>query len=190
MRSLILAGGRSSRMGRDKAMIEIDGCSLICRVAKALSNASLEPIRIAVSNPEDADKYGRTIDDGLEIEWVVDSDPHAGPIEAIIEAVFDKRVGSSPIQLSPVDVPWVTPELFLSLADSLKADDVLAMPNDGVWSHPLLGLIRPEAVGNFLMRDRRPLHRQFSEARHSLLMVDPKLIWNVNYPEDLERYSS
>ncbi len=72
-------------MGRDKAVIEIGGSSLISRVAKALSDASLEPIRIAVSNPEDVDHYGRTIDDEIEIEWVVDAEPHAGPIEAIIE---------------------------------------------------------------------------------------------------------
>ena len=176
-------------MGRDKAVIEIGGSSLISRVAKALSDASLEPIRIAVSNPEDVDHYGRTIADEIEIEWVVDAEPHAGPIEAIIEAAFDNGGNSSPIQLSPVDVPWVTSELFLSLAETLEDDDILAMPNDGVWSHPLLGLIRPKEVGEFLLRDRRPLHEQFSEARHSLLMVDPKLIRNVNYPDDLEGYS-
>ena len=37
MRSLLLAGGRSSRMGTDKAMIEVDGHSMISRVVKALT---------------------------------------------------------------------------------------------------------------------------------------------------------
>ena len=58
MQSLLLAGGKSSRMGIDKAMIEVDGHSMISRVVKALTLAGLEPIRIAVANPEDIEKYG------------------------------------------------------------------------------------------------------------------------------------
>ena len=57
MQSLLLAGGKSSRMGIDKAMIEVDGHSMISRVVKALTLAGLDPIRIAVANPEDIEKY-------------------------------------------------------------------------------------------------------------------------------------
>ena len=39
MRSLLLAGGRSSRMGQDKALIEIDGLPMITRVVYALVEA-------------------------------------------------------------------------------------------------------------------------------------------------------
>ena len=58
MRSLILAGGRSSRMGRDKALIEIEGEACIARIAMALAEAGREPIRIAVAEPEDVESYG------------------------------------------------------------------------------------------------------------------------------------
>ncbi|DAC33219.1 MAG TPA: NTP transferase domain-containing protein, partial [Candidatus Thalassarchaeaceae archaeon] len=47
VRSLVLAGGRSRRMGCDKALIEIEGQSCISRVVSALREADLEPIRIA-----------------------------------------------------------------------------------------------------------------------------------------------
>ena len=49
MKSLLLAGGRSSRMGRDKALIEVGGVACIARVASALAAAGCEPIRIAVA---------------------------------------------------------------------------------------------------------------------------------------------
>ena len=49
MKSLLLAGGRSSRMGRDKALIEVGGVDCIARVASALAAAGCEPIRIAVA---------------------------------------------------------------------------------------------------------------------------------------------
>jgi len=61
MRSLLLAGGRSSRMGRDKALIEVDGEPCIARVAMALAEAGREPIRIAVAEPEDIERYGSVL---------------------------------------------------------------------------------------------------------------------------------
>ena len=61
MQSLLLAGGKSSRMGTDKALIEVDGRSMISRMVEALALAGLEPIRIAVANAEDVEKYGNEV---------------------------------------------------------------------------------------------------------------------------------
>ena len=72
MRSLVLAGGRSRRMGRDKALIEIEGHSCISRDVSALREAGLEPIRIAVARPENIDDYGATIPTEIDVEWVLD----------------------------------------------------------------------------------------------------------------------
>ena len=46
MRSLLLAGGKSSRMGQDKAMIKIEGEYCISRIVNALYSSDNEPIRI------------------------------------------------------------------------------------------------------------------------------------------------
>ena len=72
VKSLLLAGGRSSRMGFDKALFEIEGRPMIEHVAIALAGAGLEPIRIAVAKPSDVDKYGSAIGMSLDIEWVLD----------------------------------------------------------------------------------------------------------------------
>ncbi len=191
MRSLLLAGGRSSRMGADKAMIEVDGQSMICRVVNSLSGAGLEPIRIAVARPSDVEKYGSTFDSDLEIEWVLDGSTHSGPIDALEEALHDPRLGAySTLQLAPVDSPWVTEELFYSLQEGLDEADSLIMPHDGERAHPLLALIRPELVLKMIEGDRRPLHVQFSETQHSILVEDPLILRNLNTHEDLERNPS
>ena len=187
MRSLLLAGGRSMRMGRDKALLEVDGEPCIARVAMALAEAGREPIRIAVANPEDVESYGAVIDSQLDVEWVLDAEPHSGPIEALVEAFEDPLVESEPIQLAPVDVPWVQSDLFVSLEEALDSADALVMPSDGVWNHPLLALVRPDVVlSRLISGDRRPLHLQFAEMPHSILLEDAGILRNINHPEDLE----
>jgi len=186
MRSLLLAGGRSSRMGRDKALMVVDGSTMIEKIVASLVTANLEPIRIAVAQPEDVEEYGLAIGSDFDIEWVLDSMPHAGPIEAIEETLLDPECGNGRLQLATVDYPWISSDLFLSLQEGLCADDCLIMPHDGDRSHPLLSLIRTEEVLEIIKGDRRPLRIQFAEAKHSVLMEDPSTLINVNTPEDLE----
>ena len=173
-------------MGRDKALIEIDGASMIERVVISLASANLEPIRIAVAHPEDVEEYGSAIGPDLDIEWVLDSMAHAGPIDAIEEALLDPECEDGVIQLATVDYPWVSSELFVSLQDGLGDGDCLIMPHDGEMAHPLLSLIRAEEVLEIIEGDRRPLRVQFAEVKHSILMGDPAILLNVNSPEDLE----
>ena len=185
MRSLLLAGGRSSRMGRDKALIEVGGVACIARVASALAAAGCEPIRIAVAQPEDMERYGLVMPDGLDIEWVLDAFTHAGPIEAVVEALSDPLVSDvDSIQLCPVDVPWVTADLFFELENTLAPGDLLAIPADPQRIHPLLARVRP-AVASTIGDDRRPLHVQFSEMEHSTLLTETAILRNVNTPDDL-----
>ena len=61
MRSLLLAGGKSSRMGKDKALIEIDGECCISRILNALYSSNRKPIRVAVSNTECIKEYSKVI---------------------------------------------------------------------------------------------------------------------------------
>ena len=172
-------------MGIDKAMIEVDGCSMISRVVEALSLAGLEPIRIAVANPEDIEKYGSEIGSEADIEWVLDARTHAGPIEAIKEALLDSGCGEI-LQLAAVDYPWVTGELFVSLQKGLDDGNALIMPHDGERSHPLLALIRSEEVLGMIHSDRRPIITQFNDDKNKILIEEPQILRNENSPGDLE----
>ena len=173
-------------MGCDKALVEIDGSAMIERAAISLATANLEPIRIAVAQPENVEEYGSAIGPDLDIEWVLDSMTHAGPIDAIEEALLDPECEGGSLQLATVDYPWVSSDLFISLRGMLGADDCLIMPHDGERGHPLLSLIRTKEVLEIIEGDRRPLRVQFSEVKHSLLMEDPAILLNVNTPSDLE----
>ena len=186
MRSLLLAGGKSERMGRDKALIQIEGKAMIARVVEALVKANREPIRIAVANPEKMEEYAEVIGLDYDIEWVLDSVQHAGPVDAIIENLNDPFcLEQDTIQLATVDVPWITYEVFSSLEDSIAKDDEVIMPTDGDLLQPLLSLIRPKLLLNSLENwNGAPLHKKFLEVPHSLLIVDKDLIKNINSEND------
>ena len=183
MRSLVLAGGRSSRMGSDKCLLEVDGVACIQRVVMTLAEAGLEPIRISVASPEHMEKYGRVLDSSLQIEWVVDSNPYAGPIEAILDALTDPFC-NDPLQIAPVDVPWLEMELLVDLEVGI-GDCKVAMPVCSGRTHPLLALVRPEVAG-LVGSSRRPLREQFLEMDHVLVEVGEEVVRNVNRPSDLE----
>jgi molybdopterin-guanine dinucleotide biosynthesis protein A len=188
MKSLLLAGGRSSRMGRDKALIEIDGLPMITRVVKALVGAGKEPIRIAVSSPEKMEDYAAVINSNFDIEWVLDSMQHAGPVDAIIENLKDPLcLQEESIQLATVDVPWVTAEFFTSLENSISKSDDVIIPTDGDTLHPLLSLVRPKLLIKSLESwSGGPLQEVFQQSPHSLLMIDPDIIKNINSMNDLK----
>ena len=63
---LVLAGGRSSRMGEDKAMLRIDGRSLLERAMRALWDAGAD--KVAISGTRAA---------GIADRW-----PGTGPVAA------------------------------------------------------------------------------------------------------------
>ncbi|RJU83588.1 MAG: hypothetical protein DWB93_03145 [Candidatus Poseidoniales archaeon] len=188
MRSLLLAGGKSSRMGKDKALIEIDGECCISRILNALYSSNRNPVRVAVSSTECIKEYSKVINPEIDIEWVVDSNQYAGPIESITENLEDSNfVKEGFIQLSTVDVPWVTPDFFDCLKNSIKMEDDLIIPTDGQNIHPLLSLIRPGPVLNKLSKgSKRPLSIQFCEINYSLYHGDLKILKNINYLQDIE----
>jgi molybdopterin-guanine dinucleotide biosynthesis protein A len=96
----VLAGGRSSRMGRDKALIELAGKPLIRHAVKKLRRICMD-VRILSANPE-LEAYA---------PLVPDLHPGCGPLggfeAGIAHSIFDWNL------FMPVDMPFL-PSAFLN----------------------------------------------------------------------------
>src|SRR5438046_2516502 len=96
----ITAGGRSSRMGTDKAWLELGGRAMIEQVIAALA-----PVTGSVAIIANSAEYAR-----LGLPVFADAQSGIGPLEAIRTALANSA--TSRVLLVGCDLPFVTEDLF------------------------------------------------------------------------------
>ncbi len=184
--AFILAGGESSRMGRDKAQLELGGVPLILRTAKLVESVAGAPV--IIGNPE---AYR-----ALDLRAIADDWPGAGPLGGIATAL---RAATAPWNLIvATDLPYLTREwleYLIARARASSADAVLPMNTRG--AEPLCAMYHQRAEPAI----RRALERGTRKVTDGLLDVrvetiapaewnpfdsDGLLFKNMNSPEDYE----
>ena len=180
----LLVGGASSRMGRDKAHVELDGVPAATRLSQLLGDL-FEDVLIVGGDPP-ASARGRRVADAEGPQCAL-----RGIASALAAAEAER------VLVLATDLPLVTPDLLLALVAWPEADAVVPRAADG--RHPLCALYRREPVlrvANERLAAGRLQLRGLLDAVDSayleaadLACVDPDgaALTNVNTPEDLER---
>jgi molybdenum cofactor guanylyltransferase len=126
----VLAGGRSSRMGADKAFLEFGGRTLLER-ALAVMAAVCERVTI-VGDPSKFGSYGVVIADIF---------PGCGPLGGIHAALVQSTAELN--LMVAVDMPFVSPELLAFLFAQAETDDaVVTVPRVAKGLQPLCAVYR------------------------------------------------
>lgn len=100
---IVLAGGRSSRMGTSKALLVYHGQPLYVHMMGVLRAAGLDHVYIS--------------GDVLDIDCVPDMHPHEGPARAIAD-LQEKFSGQyTRLLIVPVDMPLLTSAVLRTLLD-------------------------------------------------------------------------
>ena len=113
---VVLAGGKSSRMGKDKALLELDGESMLKRCSTIFENLGAE--RVIVCRNE------------FTTDYLPDVYPHLGPLSGIHAALFDTEL---PVLVMPVDMPLADVELLSPILQAGLASHSVAY----YQAHPL-----------------------------------------------------
>ncbi len=115
LKAFVQAGGRSSRMGRDKSWVEMGGRPMIESVlSAALAVAVDAAIVIGRDNPEIA-RYRETAD-ACGARLIFDLHDHLGPLGGIDTALRNCRHDETALILA-CDLPFLTPEFLRLLSD-------------------------------------------------------------------------
>ena len=128
-----MAGGESTRMGRDKALLELDGAALVVRTARLVETVS--GTMTIVGAPESLGGLGFTV---LADDW-----PGAGPLGGIATAL--QASNASWNLIVACDLPYLTKawlEHIVARALASAADAVLPMNERG--AEPLCAMYQKE----------------------------------------------
>jgi len=134
----ILAGGSSSRMGTNKALLEVGGRSMLCRTANLLRPLVDDLFIVA----DDDAPYA-----GLGLPIIPDVHPGRGAIGGIHAAL---RHAAHPLVLCVAcDMPHIGPGVIELLLSTARPDDDALVPRIGGWAEPLLAVYGRNAGAGF-----------------------------------------
>ena len=189
---VVLCGGFSSRMGKDKPQLFISGQTLLSRAVETL--AGCVPHVIVCARP------GQTLPllspDVLRLD---DEHPGGGPLRALVQPLRTaEAMGLSDAVVLGVDLPFFTAGMAELLLDSLRPGDLAAVPISAGHPQMLAAAYRVAAApaAEALIREggqsmkallARVPHRLVSPAEYAHLDPAGRVFWNVNTPEGYER---
>lgn len=194
---IVLAGGRSQRMGTPKALLEWHGSTLLRRAAGIVARAVDGPV-VVVRAP------AQTLPPLPErFEVAEDAREGRGPLQGIAAglAAIGDRAGV--VYVSGVDLPLLHPALIRHVLHSLRPQDDVALPRAHGYAQPLAAAYRA-AIGpsldGLLELGRLGTRELFAQLRvreldeaalladGDVAVLDPALdsLLNINDPREYE----
>lgn len=163
----VLAGGYSTRMGRDKASLPFGDGTLLSHQIQKLKKLGIDEVLISGT-----------------AEGIPDVYPHRGPLSGI-HACLLKTKHDAVLFLS-VDAPLLPEETLLSLIEAHRSGITL-LEHDGELE-PLMGIYDralAETCESILKTERTSVRRLLDQAavRTVPYTGDPALLFNCNTPE-------
>ena len=190
---VVLAGGRSSRMGRDKAELQLGGIGLLDRVIARLAP---QTTGIGINMNE-------TLSRNADPAVAVFADTLAGqlgPMAGVLSAMRDAHArfpAASHVATVPTDTPFFPLDLVARLASPALPGRIAVARSAGAL-HPVFALWPvdlADALEHWLLTDGKRRVRDFI-GRHPMVEVDFQpletaigpvdLFFNINTPADLE----
>ncbi len=112
LRAAVLAGGRSSRMGQDKAQLVLEGQTLLERAVALLQTTGAQQVLVS-GRPE-------------HMLGIPDLLPHCGPPGAVLSLLTwmhdHNQLDGAPLLLIPVDMPLLTLPTLQQLINAVRPE--------------------------------------------------------------------
>lgn len=187
---IVLAGGQSRRMGRDKALESFDGQPLLRRALDRVSGVTDEIIVVAADEPRAA---ALPLLDDTRV--ALDLYPGLGSLGGIFSGLSAARHRYGLVV--GCDMPFLNPDLMRHLLSLREGFDVVAPVIDGRPEpvHAVYSRVCLPHIENRLKAGELKITGFYGQVRvryvpeEEVIRFDPDLLsfFNVNSPADLER---
>jgi molybdopterin-guanine dinucleotide biosynthesis protein A len=187
----VLAGGGSTRFGRDKALVEVGGTAILARMIELLRYVTKQVKIVAVP--------GKYAEFGVEI--VLDRWPGEGPLGGIITALEDAAKNRADCEWNLIvscDMPFLTAEWLRFLGErAAKSNAQVLLPHSAGGPEPLCAGYRSAAAEPLLQEFgsgirkitdalKRVTTEVLDEADWKRFDSAGRLFWNMNTAADYE----
>jgi molybdopterin-guanine dinucleotide biosynthesis protein A len=186
----VLAGGKSTRMGTDKAFVEYEGRTLLAR-ALDLARSITSEVRVVGSGEKFA-RFAPVVEDVF---------PDCGPLGGIHAALGASRTELN--LMMAVDTPFISLaflQYLISQAESAPDATVVVPRGDGGWQ-PLCAIYRRKFAGaaeSALRTGRNRIDRLFDQVRTRVIEQEElegagfssAMFCNMNTPEEISKAHS
>jgi len=185
--AFVLAGGKSSRMGADKAALDLAGRTLL---EHALATLRLVADKVFILGSKQ--RYG-----GYGAEAVEDIFPDCGPLGGIHAALKQGQAACNLIVA--VDTPFLSADFLHYLAQrSQESGAVVTTPEIAGYTQPLCAVYSPEFLplaekalqsGVYKIATLFPMDGtlRIPESEMAQFAFSAEMFENLNTPQDLER---
>jgi molybdopterin-guanine dinucleotide biosynthesis protein A len=194
---IVLAGGRSSRMGTPKAALEWHGSTLLRRITGLVARGVDGPVVVVRAPAQELPALPATV------EVVEDAREGRGPLQGLAAGLAALEDEAEVAYASSTDAPLLHPAFVRRIVGALDADVDVVLPRAGGFPHPLAAAYRTALrplVERLLAADRLRPAFLFDECRvlrldedallgdAALAAADPELdsVLNLNEPADYE----
>ncbi len=185
MTVVILAGGQSRRMGRDKLQLTLAGETLLARAVRRYSEV-FPRVLVSVAGPEKFPELGQ--------KRVFDVFPGAGPLAGLHAGLL---ASGEDVFLTGADMPFSSPEKAQVLASLCGEADACVLTDEAGRWEPLFGFYRSSLLSQaqeLLSSGRRSMGALLGSVSLREVSLkelgegsDSLLTRNVNVPEDYEK---
>lgn len=134
---LLLAAGQGRRMGRPKALIEVDGVPLVLRALDALRDGGVHPLLVVVGAA--ADEVAELVPPDAEVVRAPDwRDGMGASLRAGLAALEEVQPPPISVLVHLVDLPGVTPQVVRRLSTHSSSRVLARATYAGSAGHPVL----------------------------------------------------
>lgn len=186
--TLILAGGRSSRMGQDKALLTIKGQPFLSKIYH-LAQECTKSVYIVTPFWQ---KYSSILP--ADCCFIEESMPFRGPLVAVANAI--KYVNSEWILLLPCDLPLLTAQevqRWLTYLPTVSPEAVAFLATNAKGWECLSGFYRRHSLGNlseFIAQGNTSWQKWLqAQIVEPIPVLNQQLLFNCNTQEDLSKIS-
>lgn len=187
--AVVLAAGKSTRMGRPKATLPLNGDTFLTRIIRTFREAGVDDVIVVVGH-EAADVVEAVETRGLPARFVMNPEYESGQLSSLLAGLSAvDRPGTAALLLTLVDVPMIDVSTVRAVLERYRLTHAaIVRPVTGpLHGHPVLidrrlfqELRRADAASG----GAKPIVRAHASAAGDVTVDDPGAFLDVDTPDE------